>query len=75
LPFTADTPVAVVLKHMSDPPPPIRMHAPELPLAVEQVLARALAKTPEERYPTGAALVRAVERAWGLDLAPEAVEG
>jgi len=70
LPFTADTPVAVLLKHMSDAPPSIRARAPELPEALAQVMDRALAKTPQERYPTGAALVQAVEQAWGLDQAP-----
>jgi serine/threonine-protein kinase len=66
LPFTGDTPVAVLLKHMSDAPPSIRARAPELPEALAQVMARALAKTPQERYPTGAALVQAVEQAWDL---------
>ncbi len=69
LPFTADTPVAVLLRHMSDAPPSIRTLAPDLPVALEQVLERALAKRPEERYPNGAALVRAVEEAWGLEQA------
>jgi tRNA A-37 threonylcarbamoyl transferase component Bud32 len=64
LPFTADTPVAVLLKHMSDKPPSIRMRAPDLPAALDQVLDRALAKEPEDRYPSGAALVQAVEQAW-----------
>jgi tRNA A-37 threonylcarbamoyl transferase component Bud32 len=64
LPFTADTPVAVLLKHMSDTPPSIRMRAHDLPAALDEVLARALAKKPEERYPSGAALVAAVEEAW-----------
>jgi hypothetical protein len=67
LPFTADTPVAVLMKHMSDAPPSIRTRAPNLPEALAQVMDRALAKTPQERYPTGAALVQAVEEAWGLD--------
>ena len=66
LPFTADTPVAVLLKHMSDAPLPIRQVVPDLPAALEQVLERALAKKPEDRYSTGAALVQAVEEAWGL---------
>jgi serine/threonine-protein kinase len=68
LPFTADTPVAVLLKHLSDPPPPLHLRAPDLPSALDKVLDRALAKRPEERYPSGAALVQAVEQAWGLDL-------
>jgi serine/threonine-protein kinase len=66
LPFTADTPVAVLLKHMSDSPPSIRTHVPDLPVALEQVLHRALAKEPQDRFPSGTALVQAVEKAWGL---------
>ena len=70
LPFTADTPVAVLMKHMSDTPPSIRTRAPELPETLARVMDRALAKIPEERYPTGAALVQAVEQAWSLDPVP-----
>ncbi len=66
LPFTADTPVAVLLKHMSDTPPSIRTYAPDLPAALDQVLNRALAKEPLDRFPSGAALAQAVEEAWGL---------
>ena len=66
LPFTADTPVAVLLQHISATPPPIHLRAPDLPPALDKVLDRALAKKPEERYPTGAALVQAVQQAWGL---------
>jgi tRNA A-37 threonylcarbamoyl transferase component Bud32 len=66
LPFTADTPVAVLLKHLSDTPPPLHLRAPDLPPALDKVLDRALAKKPEERYPSGAALVQAVEQACGL---------
>ncbi|NIV32984.1 MAG: hypothetical protein GWN58_27130 [Anaerolineae bacterium] len=55
------------MKHMSDAPPSIRARAPNLPEALAQVMDRALAKTPQERYPTGATLAQAVEEAWGLD--------
>jgi tRNA A-37 threonylcarbamoyl transferase component Bud32 len=65
LPFTADTPVAVLLKHISDTPPPLHVRVPGLPSSLDGVLRRALAKEPEERYPTGAALARAVAQAWG----------
>ena len=67
LPFTADTPVAVLLKHISDTPPSVRMRVPDLPPELDQVLERALAKDAADRYPSGAALVDAVEQAWGLD--------
>jgi serine/threonine-protein kinase len=65
LPFSADTPVAVLMKHMSDAPPSLRQHAPDLPKELERVLNRGLAKRPEDRYPSGEALVEAVEAAWG----------
>jgi serine/threonine-protein kinase len=64
LPFTADTPVAVLLKHISDAPPSIRMRVPDLPAALDQVLDRALAKQPRDRYPSGADLVQAVKEVW-----------
>ena len=75
LPFTADTPVAVLLKHMSDTPASIRMRAPDLPAALDEVLGRALAKKPEDRYPSGAALVAAIEEAWPPTLAQPGGEG
>ena len=65
LPFTGDTPVAVLLKHISDTPPALRMRVPDLPPALDDILQQALAKNPEERFPSGAALVQAVEAAWG----------
>ncbi|MGD2206673.1 MAG: serine/threonine-protein kinase, partial [Anaerolineae bacterium] len=68
LPFTADTPVAVLLKHISDAPPSIHRRVPGIPPAVDDALERALAKKPKDRYPTGAALVRVVEQAWGAAL-------
>ena len=70
LPFTADTPVAVLLQHISATPPPIHLRAPDLPPALDKVLKRALAKKPEERYPSGAALVQAVEQAWSRPVGP-----
>ncbi len=74
LPFTADTPVGVLLKHISDVPPPIHSRAPDLPPALDPVLKRALAKKPEHRYPSGAALVQAVELALGLNPTPPGAE-
>ncbi len=61
LPFDADTPVATILKHVNENIPPIRSLNPKLPLAVEQVVNRALAKDPDERYQTALDLLGAVE--------------
>jgi serine/threonine protein kinase len=49
-PYTADTPMALVLKHATQPMPSPRQFVPGLPEKVEAVLSRALAKKPENRY-------------------------
>jgi serine/threonine protein kinase len=49
-PFPHDQPGAVMWAHMSEPPPPLTSRQPDLPPAVDEVLARALAKKPEDRY-------------------------
>jgi eukaryotic-like serine/threonine-protein kinase len=51
-PYTADTPVAIMLKQINDPLPSPRQFSPDLPVELENMLFRALAKKPEERYPT-----------------------
>jgi serine/threonine protein kinase len=50
LPFSADTPAAVLIKHMQDPLPRPKSFIQNLPDAVEQVLFKALAKEPENRF-------------------------
>lgn len=62
-PFTADTPFAVMLKHVSDPVPLPQTINPNLPLHLEAVLLKALAKQPADRYQSAADLLTAVEEA------------
>ncbi len=50
-PFTGD-PIHLLSQHLNSDPPPIRTFVPTLPAGIEQVLARALAKKPSERYPS-----------------------
>jgi len=54
VPFDSDTPMAVLTKHVYEVPPPARTLNPDLPLAVEQVLQKALQKDPNARYQTAA---------------------
>jgi serine/threonine-protein kinase len=61
LPFSSDTPLAVLLMHMSDPPPPARTIVPDLPSGVDDVLSRALAKSPRERFRSAGELAAALE--------------
>ena len=48
-PFVAETPYAVMLKHLKDPVPPVRELNPSLPAHVETVLARAGTRSPRTR--------------------------
>lgn len=54
LPFDADTPYAIIFKHVNEPLPPLSAYATDIPRAVETVLAQALAKDRDARYPTAA---------------------
>ncbi|GHH81317.1 hypothetical protein GCM10018781_63700 [Kitasatospora indigofera] len=51
-PFRREDDVALLWAHLNEPPPPVTPLRPDLPPAVDAVLAGALAKTPEERYDT-----------------------
>jgi hypothetical protein len=62
-PFVADSPMAVALAHLHQPPPMPRRINPDLPEAAERVLLRALAKDPAARFESASAMIRAVERA------------
>ena len=76
LPFIADTPAAVLIKHARDPLPSPKSIVPDLPDEVEQVLIKALAKEPENRYRDMGAFVEALgklSREAPTVLAPAAV--
>jgi serine/threonine protein kinase len=49
-PFEASTPAAIMRKHLTEPPPPLQAVRPDLPPALDAVLAKVLAKQPEQRY-------------------------
>ena len=61
VPFEAETPMAVLLKHINDPLPPPRSWNPALPEAVERVILKALAKNPDDRYATAGDLTEALQ--------------
>lgn len=63
LPFNADTPVGVAMKHVNTPPPSPSALNPDIPKPVENIVLRAIAKNPADRFPTGAALETAL-RHW-----------
>jgi serine/threonine protein kinase len=61
-PFRAESPYAVVLHHIHTPPPRPRDLRPDLPEAVEKVILKALAKSPEDRYPSAVAFATALRQ-------------
>jgi serine/threonine-protein kinase len=63
LPFNADTPVAVALKHVSEEPKPIDPAATGISPAVASIVARLLRKNPEERFSSATELASALREA------------
>jgi serine/threonine protein kinase len=63
VPFVADTPLAVILKHISDPLPPPSTIKRDIPEAVERVILKALAKEPDDRHATAGEFLSAWKRA------------
>ncbi|MGI5448316.1 serine/threonine-protein kinase [Streptomyces sp. CA-243310] len=62
-PFRRDDDMALLWAHQYDPPPPVSAERPDLPAAVDEVLAKALAKSPEERWRTCLEFTGALRRA------------
>jgi serine/threonine protein kinase len=63
VPYSAETPIAIVFKHIQDALPPARNFAPDLPEALELVLLKSLAKRPEDRYQTTDEFIHAIQEA------------
>lgn len=50
LPYEADTPLAVILKHVNEPVPVPTILASDIPEPIQAVIIKAMAKDPDERY-------------------------
>ncbi|SCL47147.1 serine/threonine-protein kinase [Micromonospora chersina] len=59
-PFTGDNPLQVAVRHLDDEPPELPV---EIPQPVRDLVARALAKDPADRFPTAAAMAEAARTA------------
>ena len=76
-PFSGGGARATVLRHLAEPPEPVRLHRPEVPSGTERAIARALAKDPVARFATArefAEALAAPDRSSGA-VAPPATQG
>ena len=62
-PYQAETPMSMLLKHINEPIPPISDFRSNVPETVQQVLDKATAKDPDERYDSAIALAEDFRRA------------
>ncbi len=65
-PFPRDDGMAVLYAHLSTPPPSLTSRRPGLPPAADDVLLRALAKAPDDRYTSCGEFADALRVAFGL---------
>jgi photosystem II stability/assembly factor-like uncharacterized protein len=74
VPYQAETPLAVVLKHISAPLPLPSSVKPDIPEAVERVILKAMAKNPDDRFQTMGEVVAALDAAVRLARAEASTE-
>lgn len=62
-PFQGETPMQIAAQHLQIPPPSPQMLRPDLPIAAEQVVLRAMAKRPGDRFMRAEEMARAFRNA------------
>ena len=60
VPFEGDTPVAVAIRHLDEPVPLPSSRVADLPANLDEVVVRATAKSPADRYPDADAMAAAL---------------
>lgn len=63
VPFPREGEAARLYAHLNDPPPAPSLYAPEVGMALDDVVARAMSKRAEDRYPSAGDLGRAAQAA------------
>jgi serine/threonine protein kinase len=61
LPFSGETYMSIVFKHINELPTPPRHLNPNLPPGVEQIIEKAMAKNPDQRYASAQELLEAIQ--------------
>lgn len=63
VPFPKDGEAARLFAHLNDPPPAPSLYVPEVSMALDDVVIRAMSKSPEDRHPSAGDLGRAAQAA------------
>jgi predicted Ser/Thr protein kinase len=69
-PYQRESDEATLWAHLNDDPPSLHDRAPDVPASFDAVLSRAMAKDPDDRYPSAGDLGRAALAAAGQPVAP-----
>ncbi len=74
VPFKADNPIVVAMKHINEMPPSPRSLRPDLPEPAEAAMLRSLAKQPADRFATASAMAAAfdagIKGQWAAGMPP-----
>jgi serine/threonine protein kinase len=65
VPFNGDTSISIAMQHLHEKTVPVREIRPDFPVAAENILEKAMAKDPAQRYPSAAAMLRDITAAQG----------
>jgi serine/threonine protein kinase len=66
VPFDADTPFAIIMKHVNDSLPLPTTVNPDIPKAVERIILKAMSKDPDDRYQKASEMSKALREAVGV---------
>jgi serine/threonine protein kinase len=76
LPYDAETPLAIILKHLNSPVPSARKANASLPESVDAFITKAIAKEPQDRYQTANEMIEDLLRLErGEDIEPVHISG
>jgi serine/threonine-protein kinase len=68
VPFSGDSPTMVMMKHLQEPVPSVLEERSDVPASVARVVARAMAKVPDNRYQNVAELIEDLTLAAGMTI-------
>jgi serine/threonine protein kinase len=63
VPFTADNPLSITVKHLNEPLPVEALRMANVPMPIEQAVVKMTAKAPQDRYQSTDALIDALSKA------------